>query len=392
MAKPSFLHTLQQDLQQRQDQGSLRILRLPVPGQVDFSSNDYLGLAHDPAIESAAQDWLRQFAPANGSGGSRLLNGHSLAAAQLELELARFFDAEAALFFPTGYMANLAVLSALPQRHDAVFYDQLSHASLKDGLRLGLAPRYSFRHNDLDHLRQLLETTRYRHAYIVTESIFSMDGDQAPVPEMAMLAQRFDAALIIDEAHSTGLYGPEGQGLCYASAVHQQVPVRIMTFGKAPGVHGAAVLGPQPVIDFLINNARPFIYSTAPGHHQLAQVAGSMQVLACAQPLRQALFQNIGQFRQLAHQAGIEKYLLPSPSAIQLVTTGQGAVATRKLAQLVQQAGYDVRPILSPTVPTGQERLRICLHANHTHAQLQGLISALAAGIKQLADPAVAAV
>ncbi len=338
----------------------------------DFSSNDYLGLARSEELAARIAGHKPRFPRLNGSTGSRLLTGHDAYADEVESILADIFCADAALIFNSGYTANLAVLSALPQRGDTILYDELVHASIKDGTRLSLAKRYSFRHNDLYDLERKLRNSEGR-VFIVVESIYSMDGDVCPLHELTVLAEKHDACIILDEAHSTGVMGEQGAGLAVAAGLSEKIPVRIYTFGKAMGVHGACIAGPAQLKDFLINFARPFIYTTAPDHHTLVSIACAFGYLHEHPVLQEKLQENIDVF--VNEMRGDPSAKITS-SAIQTVFI-PGPENVRRCAFDLRQSGFDVRPILSPTVPAGKERLRICLHTFNTQNEIERLCTLL---------------
>ncbi|MCA6079129.1 aminotransferase class I/II-fold pyridoxal phosphate-dependent enzyme [Fulvivirga sedimenti] len=336
-----------------------------IRGLVDFSSNDYLGLARSD-IFSGSPDG------AHGSTGSRLLTGNSEEAMHTEAYLADHWSQEGVLIFPSGYMANLGLLSAVPGRHDTILYDSLSHACIKDGVRLSLANGFSFRHNDLNHLESRLKNASGQ-AYVVVESVYSMDGDQAPLKEIQLLCQQFEARLIIDEAHATGLAGIHGGGISEADNI--EFFARVNTFGKAVGLHGASVSGSAWLKDFLVNNSRPFIYTTAPPPHLFVQIRKAFDFLKSHPELAVRLYNNISYFHQKSG-AILNERVMPGPHAVQAVLI-PGEEPVRNAAATVQAAGYDVRPILPPTVQEGTERLRICLHSYNTKEQMDGLLTIL---------------
>lgn len=336
----------------------------------DFTSNDYLGLARSEALSRRIGQRLVNGIPVqNGSGGSRLLSGNSLIAEETEGLMAMISKAESALLFNSGFMANVGVLSCIPQRGDTILYDEHAHASIKDGVRLSLADRYSFRHNDLDDLRKKLMKGR-GIAYIVVESIYSMDGDESPLQDIVNLATDHNAVVILDEAHSTGTYGPRGGGLALAQGLQDRIPIRILTFGKAMGVHGACVCCSTKLRDFLINFSRPFIYTTALPAHSFATILCSFEYLDENGQLRDTLRGRITVFKK--HY----KKVTGSDSAIQPIRI-KGNENARAAAAHLQSMGYDVRPVLSPTVKEGTERLRICLHVFNSDNEIINLTSEL---------------
>jgi len=362
---------LNNKISERQEAGLLRKLttsRLPV----DFFSNDYLGLSRSKELSGLIENQHRELGIQNGSTGSRLLGGNSLFIETTEEKLSRIFKSEASLIFNSGYAANLAVLSSIPQKGDTILYDSLAHASLKDGARLSLATRHSFRHNDLEDLEQKMKSAKGKK-YLVVESIYSMDGDECPLVEIIKLAEKYDAAVILDEAHSTGVNGLLGSGNSIALNLQDKIDIRIYTFGKAMGVHGACVAGSEALIRYLINFARPFIYSTALSQHQVVSIHCAFEFLAANISLQETLRKKIDLY--LAG-AGKLSNRTPSLSAIQTVLC-PGNEAVRQVAKALQNKGFDVRPILYPTVQKGTERLRICLHTFNGEEEIISLTQSL---------------
>lgn len=366
----SFQDLLREALQAREVSGAFRSLKSSDSNLLDFSSNDYLGLARSKELSSQIElAWSSTQNKTNGATGSRLLTGNSLIAELVERELADLFKSEATLLFNSGYTANLSVLSSLPKRGDTIFYDELSHASIKDGMRLSLAARQSFRHNDLQDLEKKLTRTQ-GNLFVVVESVYSMDGDAAPLTELSLLCERYKAHLIVDEAHSTGIYGVYGSGLCCALNIDQKIPIRIYTFGKAMGLHGACVVGSKELINYLINFARPFIYTTAMDSKSVLAISTAFKFLSTHLFLQQELQDRIDYFTTAMHNM---PQLVKSNSAIQsFIIPGNEQV--KQIANQLQMAGLDVRPILSPTVPQGKERLRIILHTFNTLSEIDKLI------------------
>lgn len=341
-------------------------------GSIDFASNDYLGLARSAVLSKQIHEKTLEASPSHGSTGSRLLTGNTPYTELVEGKLASLFKAEACLLFNAGYTANLAVISSLPQKDDTIIYDELAHACIKDGARLSLARRFSFRHNDLEDLKKKIARASGR-IFVVVESVYSMDGDEAPLNGLIDLAQQYDLNLIIDEAHSTGVIGPQGSGLAVSLGLEAHITARIYTFGKAMGIHGACVAGSVALIAYLINFARPFIYTTAPPPHAVASVEKAFDYLHDHIGLQQDLYDRIALFK--AHAPSGLAYT-ESHSAIQTAVF-PGNAHVKKIATILQQQGFDIRPILSPTVPAGSERLRICLHAFNTPAEIAALTQAL---------------
>lgn len=359
-------------LNERQQHGNYRTLKTDT-GLIDFCSNDYLGFARSPLLKELIETEVRQHHNAtNGSTGSRLLAGNTEYTVALEQQLASLHQCEAGLIFNSGYDANVGLFSSLPQRGDTVLHDELIHASIIDGIRLSHANRHTFKHNDLQQLEDKLKRCTGR-CYVVIESIYSMDGDKAPLSAIATLCEQYGAALIVDEAHATGLFG---YGLVQQLQLQNQIFARVVTFGKALGTHGAIVLGSDSLINYLINFARSFIYTTAAPFHQLAAIKMAYQLLSQSQPEVLQLQKIIQAFRQHINNTDTGLRLIDSDSAIQCLVTGS-AQSARQAAQQLQQAGLDVRAILLPTVAAGTERLRICLHSFNTADELHILINTL---------------
>lgn len=378
---------LSKRLDVRKEQGLFRKLSHE-NALVDFSSNDYLGFARSEDLLLETQKQLSVLGSPRagllGSTGSRLLTGNSLYAEELEKFIADHHRAEAGLIFNSGYAANTGLLSSVAQKGDVILYDELSHASIYDGVRLSKAESFPFKHNDLLHLEERLKFFRSanpgQEIFVVVESVYSMDGDFAPLIEIVSLCEDHKANLIVDEAHATGIFGKRGEGKVSELGLEEKVFARVHTFGKALGCHGAIVLGSQKLREFLINFSRPFIYTTALPLHALAVIRSAYNLLNISAD-------NILKFNKLIHSFihKIEfervKGFLHSYSPIQsLIVAGNEEV--KKVASLVQKDGYDVRPILSPTVPKGKERIRICLHAFNTEKEIDGLL----ASVKKNAD------
>ena len=354
-------------LDERRLQNAFRQLKLP-EGKVDFCSNDYLGIATNGLIEKG----FTGESLAHGSRGSRLLAGNYEFVEETERALADFHAAPAGLIFNSGYDANLGVLSCISQKGDTILYDSLCHASIRDGMRLSFARAFSFAHNDCVELEKKLKLVAGGTCFVVTESVFSMDGDLAPLREMAALCRRYRAHLIVDEAHATGIIGSRGEGLVQELGLQEECFARVHTFGKAVGCHGAVVLGSVLLRDYLINFSRSFIYTTALPPASVAAIAVAYRLLPLLNDARDRLRRNIILFKNAA--IGFQR--LDSPTAIQVVIV-PGNEEVKKLAARLQEAGLDVRPILSPTVAAGSERLRIVLHAYNTEEEMEKLVSML---------------
>ncbi|WP_027000917.1 aminotransferase class I/II-fold pyridoxal phosphate-dependent enzyme [Eisenibacter elegans] len=362
-------------LAQRLEDGNLRQLKTAPQELVDFCSNDYLGFARHQGFWEAVHDTWRSLEGGvrGGATGSRLISGNHPYLMDLEAQLADWAGTEAALLFNSGYQANVAVLATLPQRGDTLLCDANIHASLRDGARLSQAKRYYFAHNDLEALEQKLQKKQGQgQTFVVVESVYSMDGDQAPLQAMAACCERYGAYLIVDEAHSIGVFGPQGRGLVAQDGLGETaVPLRVLTFGKAFGNHGACVVGSRLMIDYLTNFARTFIYTTAMPLHTAIGIGQALQWLETQPQWQTQLHQNIDLFCQQLKNPTL------GTAPIQIWRVEGGNEAARQAAQTLQAAGMDVRPILAPTVPLGQECLRICLHATHSTVQIIQLCQAL---------------
>jgi 8-amino-7-oxononanoate synthase len=359
-------------LDERKEKNLLRELK-PTVGLIDFCSNDYLGLARSEALFERIHEHLNRLPiKTNGATGSRLISGDSAFTEEVERNLASIFKSENALILNSGYSANLAVFSSIPQRNDTILMDELVHASIKDGARLSLAKRFSFRHNDLNDLEAKLKKISGR-IFIAIESVYSMDGDQCPLRELCTLAEKYGAFVILDEAHSTGTRGENGSGLASSLEVQDKIDIRIYTFGKAMGVHGACVVGSHPLIQYLVNFARPFIYTTALTPHSIASIHCAFAYLQENIHLQTDLNATIKSY--LSHLGDVANRT-KSNSAIQTIII-PGNNNAKNAALKLQQSGFDVRPILSPTVPAGSERLRICLHTYNTLEQIDRLTTEL---------------
>ncbi len=370
-----FPQRLSNQLEKRELSKNYRSLKT-IDGLIDFSSNDYLGLANNPELISLVETKTKNISL--GATGSRLLTGNSKHAEEVETFLAELFKSEKSLIFNSGYNANLAVLSSIPQRGDHVFYDELSHTCIKDGIRLSSAKKVMFRHNDLEDLKNKISGVDGQK-YVVVESVYSMDGDRCPLTKLVDLCQEFKALLIIDEAHSTGVLGNNGGGLSELYNLEDKIFCRIYTFGKAIGCHGATVSGSKLLVDYLINYARPFIYTTALPPHSYITIKSSFKFLNEHTYLKEQLANNITYYQQLFEEMLQDKYeSSKSNSAIQTLLI-PGNNEAKRLAEELQSKGFNIRPILSPTVKEGQERLRVCLHSFNTDNEISSLITSLAA-------------
>lgn len=359
----------------RQERALYRQLTL-TEGLVDFSSNDYLGLSRSAYLRQEVEN-ARKYHPYDrmGATGSRLLNGNTALHEAVEQLLASTHHAEAALFFNSGFEANVGLISTVARPGDVIFYDALVHASIHQGMKLSGAELVPFAHNDMAQLESLLQSHSNRSAtFIITESVFSMDGDQSNLAKLAELAERYEAALIVDEAHSTGLFGIHGSGLCNVAGVEEKCFARVYTFGKAVGCHGAAVLGSQQLRSYLINFCRNFIYTTAPDTAQILAVKHSYLYLQNNLNQRNRLFYLINYFNKRKTAFTARQIFGDGPIfGIQV----PGNEACRAMAAYFRQHGYDIRPIVPPTVPVGTERLRLVLHSYNTIAEIDSFFTLL---------------
>lgn len=348
---------------------------------VAFCGNDYLGLASHPELIAAAQSGATQFGV--GAGASHLVLGHTRAHENLEQQLAAFVQLPRALLFSTGYMANLGVVTALLNRDDAVFADRLNHASLNDACLLARAQFKRYAHNNLEQLERLLSTTKAKRKLIVADAVFSMDGDIAPVPELLALAERYDAWLLLDDAHGFGVLGDgandKGRGVLeHFNVTHPRI-IYMATLGKAAGVFGAFVAGETTLIETLMQRARTYIYTTAMPPLLACAVSKSIELIAAGASLRRQLAENIIQLKQMVTNGlpGGWK-LLPSITAIQPLVIGDNRAAT-DVAEKLAARGVLVPAIRPPTVPQGTARLRISLSAAHSKDDVLLLCDALKA-------------
>ncbi|MFI5171158.1 MAG: aminotransferase class I/II-fold pyridoxal phosphate-dependent enzyme [Chitinophagales bacterium] len=364
---------LNSELLTRKERNAYRELKI-VKNLVDFSSNDYLGFAQHADLKNNILKKLQELRRI-GSTGSRLLTGNHSLTIKLEEEVATFHSSAAALFFNSGYDANSGLIACVAKRKDTIFYDALIHASLREGIRLSNSNTFSFKHNDIIDLENKLQIPSEGLKFIVVESVYSMDGDICMLNEIVDLAEKYNAVIILDEAHATGVIGKTGAGLAQYLKVEKKIFARVHTCGKAIGSNGAFVLGSETLRNYLINFCRSFIYSTAPNLMQVIAVAEAYKLLEASETIIRQLQENCEYFKQqIARFKNIR--LLPSASAIFSVLI-PGNEDVKLAATYMQNAGYDVRPILSPTVANGAERLRICMHSYNTKLEIDRLIKLL---------------
>jgi 8-amino-7-oxononanoate synthase len=350
--------------------------RIEVGGRpcINFSSNDYLALAADPRLAVAAETAAREHG--FGAGASPLVTGRSAAHATLERRLAEFENTEAALVFTSGFAANSGTIAAMVDREDAVFADAKNHASLIDGCRLSRAAIHVYRHGDADHLRELLaDSTSFRRRLIVSDSLFSMDGDFAPIEALCELAEKFDAMLMLDEAHATGVFGQHGRGVCEMRGVEGAVHIRIGTLSKALGAAGGFVAGRQLLIDWLANRARSYVFSTAFPPPVAAAAIAALNIVRDEPQRRAELLIRAKTVREKLIARGLS--LGTSESQIVPVYIGD-AERTMKIAHLLRESGLLVPGIRPPSVPAGEALLRISLNWAHTPAMIDELVAKVA--------------
>jgi 8-amino-7-oxononanoate synthase len=375
-----FPEKLQNKLDKRVSENSLRVLTNK-SALVDFSSNDYLGFAQSMDIyEQAHTTIISHKSGFNGSTGSRLISGNHEVYGLLENYLKKSHQSDAALLFNSGYDANLGLFSSLLQRNDMVFFDQLSHASIRDGIQLSPAKSVAFKHNNLSHLEQKLIKQTKSHGkneiYVVTESVFSMDGDSPDLMKLCQICEKYNANLIVDEAHALGVFG---YGLVQSLNLTDAVFARVITFGKALGCHGAVVLGSINLRKYLINFARSFIYTTALSPHSIATILQAYKKLASYST--ETLQDNIDCFTYTYKKLGLDCHFIKSESAIHSCIISENS-QVKFIAEKLQEK-YNVKAILAPTVPAGQERLRFCLHSYNTTTQIKHVLELLKTCLKE---------
>lgn len=374
---------LQQKLETRKDAHALRKLGA-VSNLVDFSSNDYLGFSKNDTIFNNAHDFLMGHnIKQNGATGSRLLSGNHPLFHTIETILSEFHQSESALIFNSGYDANVGFFSSVPQRGDVILYDEYIHASIRDGIQLSNAKAYKFKHNDLGSLDEMLKRIQHDNIYVVTESVFSMDGDSPHLAKLSQICKENNAHLIIDEAHAVGVFGKRGVGLVQELGLENDVFARLVTFGKAMGCHGAVILGSNDLKQYLVNFARSFIYTTALSPHSLATVHAAYNELVISNnnkeshPAIKKLHSNISFFKAELVKNNLNHIFIESDSAIHCCIIS-GNETVKSIAKNIQEHSFDVKPILSPTVPQGQERLRFCLHAFNSKEEITEVLKLLA--------------
>jgi len=335
---------------------------------IDFCSNDYLGFARSNELRDRIQKEYRKHIDINiGATGSRLISGNSEFVESLEAQIALYHHAEAGLIFNSGYDANVGLFSSIPQRNDTIIYDSLCHASIRDGIRLSLAKSFGFRHNDMEHLEQRLQNAT-GNIFVAIESVYSMDGDFSPLLEVVEVCKKYNANLIVDEAHATGIFGKKGEGKVVELGLQNDVFVRVHTFGKAMGCHGGIVLGSENLRNYLINYARSFIYTTAMSFHSYLSIKCAYDKLSVSSHNNLIISSLVSLFKVKIKLLG-DIELIDSSSPIQcILIPGNDKVCN--CADEIQKAGFNVKAIRSPTVPKGKERLRICIHEFNTEEEI----------------------
>ncbi|MBW4361119.1 aminotransferase class I/II-fold pyridoxal phosphate-dependent enzyme [Flavobacterium taihuense] len=372
----NFPKKLSDKLETRKQNKSLRLL----PKQndlIDFASNDYIGFSKCEAIFSETHQFLLDRGmKSNGATGSRLLSGNHSLYTETENYIAQFHQSDSALIFNSGYDANVGFFSAVPQKGDLILYDELCHASIRDGIQLSNAKAYKFKHNDFEDLELLIQRNPNSLIYIVTESVFSMDGDCPNMEELAAVSVKYNCYLVVDEAHALGVFGEKGEGLIQHLLLQDKIFARIMTFGKGLGCHGAVVLGSNELKSYLINFARSFIYTTGLSPHSVATILLGYRHLEKDKNTLESLRENIVFFNQIKKMLYLNPLFVRSKSAIQSVII-PGNEKVKSIAAALQENGFDVKAILSPTVPEGQERLRFCLHSYNTKEDISKVLTLL---------------
>ncbi len=378
-----FPKKLEEKLKKRRANEALRKLNF-TKGLVDFSSNDYLGFAREKLVfEEASKMVLDEQYLKNGSTGSRLLSGNYPLYEKTEAFLASFYQTETALIFNSGYDANLGFFSAIPQRGDIIFYDEFAHASIRDGIKMSNAKSYKFSHNDLEDLKKRCNAhannlVSNAEIYVVTESVFSMDGDSPNLKAFAHYCKERAYHFIVDEAHATGIFGKNGEGLIPALGIQDMVFARLATFGKAMGCHGAVILGSNTLKMYLMNYARSYIYTTSLPPHSIATVLQAYYFLTKPEGVlkRQLLQKNIELFKEEIKITGLQAYFISSNSAIHSCLIPENE-KVKEMSEKMEKVGFDVKPILAPTVAEGSERLRFCIHSYNKIVEIKEVLKVL---------------
>jgi 8-amino-7-oxononanoate synthase len=375
--------SLQNKLKLREEQNALR--QLPSSNAlIDFASNDYIGFAKNETIFNQTHDFLlAKNIKVNGATGSRLLSGNHIVYEEAEAFIAQFHKVESSLIFNSGYDANVGFFSSIPQRNDVILYDELCHASIRDGIKMSHAKSFKFHHNDIEDLEKIInkqfenQNSKPETIFIVTESVFSMDGDTPNMEQLILLSEKHGAYLIVDEAHALGVFGSNGEGVLQSLGLQDKVFASVITFGKGLGCHGAAVIGGESLKSYLVNFARSFVYTTGLSPHSVATILQSYKNLEKEKNAIEKLKSNIVFFNQEKVRLGLKPIFVYSKSAIQCAII-PGNEKVKNIANQLQQKGFDIKPIVSPTVPEGQERLRFCLHSYNSQNEISNVLELLA--------------
>jgi 8-amino-7-oxononanoate synthase len=373
-----FPENLKNKIETRNQNNSLRKLSSN-NNLFDFASNDYIGFANSENIFNATHSYLvDNNIIQNGATGSRLLSGNHKVYQEAENYIAKFYQSESSLIFNSGYDANVGFFGAVPQRNDIILFDELSHASIRDGIQLSNAKSYKFKHNDFEELEELIQRFQSGTAeiYIVTESVFSMDGDCPNLEELTQISNKYSCNLVVDEAHALGVFGNRGEGFVQMLGLQDAAFARIVTFGKGLGCHGAAIIGSTELKNYLVNFARSFIYTTGLSPHSVATILIAYQHLETEKKELEKLRKNINYFNQEKNLLGLKPMFVRSKSAIQSAIV-PGNRNVKLIANQLQENGFDVKAILSPTVPEGQERLRFCLHSYNSKEEISEVLKLL---------------
>ena len=373
-----FPKNLAAKLETRKQNNALRKLPL-FNNLIDFASNDYIGFSKNRTIFEETHQYLTdKECFQNGATGSRLLSGNHKVYKETEKFIAQFHHAESALIFNSGYDANLGFFSSVPQKGDLILYDELCHASIRDGIQLSNAKSHKFKHNDFEDLEKKIININENASiiYIVTETVFSMDGDCPNMEELIAVSEKYNCYLVVDEAHALGVFGSTGEGLVQMLGLQDRVFARIMTFGKGLGCHGAAIVGSQELKEYFVNFARSFIYSTGLSPHSVATILVAYQHLKTEKQTIDKLRENVIHFNQEKNLLGLKPMFVRSKSGIQSAII-PGNENVKSIANQLQEEGFDVKAILSPTVPEGQERLRFCLHSYNSKEEISEVLGLL---------------
>ena len=351
-------------LANRKQTNSLRVLRTE-SNLIDFCSNDYLGFAETLPVKACLD---------KGATGSRLISGNSKQFERIENKIAAFHNAPAGLIFNSGYDANVGLFSCIADKGDIIIYDQNIHASIRDGIRLSNARSFSFEHNNIEALEKKLQQAD-GHILVAIESVYSMDGDEAPLEKIVAVCEKYNANVILDEAHATGVLGKNGEGLAQSLNIESKIFARVHTFGKAMGCHGAIVIGSEDLRQYLINFARSFIYTTAPSKQSLNAIESAYNKLKESDDLIERLNQNISLFQSLLSKK-LQSKLISSSRPIQCILIPENETV-KKVEAGLQKKGLNIRAIMHPTVQKGKERIRICIHSFNTEKEIKMCVSSL---------------